>query len=259
MNQKEINYSIENTKLGNPTYIWQSGQERRFKLIEKNLRNIGAKNIIDIGCGVGAYAQKIYQKGYSIFGIDIESERIEEARKISKNAQSPDLLEFYRAVGDFLPFRDGSIDAIILNEVIEHVDDEYKVIKEINRVLRNNGIAIVFAPNILFPFETHGCYIGEKFIFKNIPLINWLPTKIRNKLVPHARIYTKKKIIKMFSIGDLKIEHHGYIFPGFNNIERRSKLIANLLRWISYKGEKRLFSRFGISHFMVVKKINQVN
>ena len=52
-----------------------------------------------------------------------------------------------------------------------------------------------------------------------------------------------------------KIEHHSYVFPGFNNIERRSKLLASVLRWMLYKGEQGFFSRFGISHFMIVKKI----
>ena len=53
----------------------------------------------------------------------------------------------------------------------------------------------------------------------------------------------------------MKIEHHSYVFPGFNNIERRSKLLASVLRWMLYKGEQGFFSRFGISHFMIVKKI----
>jgi 2-polyprenyl-3-methyl-5-hydroxy-6-metoxy-1,4-benzoquinol methylase len=256
MNKKDINNSIASTKLGNPTYVWQSGQERRLALVEENLAKISAKNIIDVGCGVGAYTQKIHQKGYNVFGLDVETKRIEEAKKILKTNPSSNLLEYMSAVGEFLPFKDSTIDAIILNEVIEHVDNEVKVVSEIERVLANQGIAIIFAPNILFPFETHGCYIGKKFIFKNIPLINWLPKKIRNKLVPHARVYSKKSIENLFSTNNMQIEHHGYIFPGFNNIERRSKFLAKILRRILYKIENGFFSCFGISHFMIVKKIN---
>tara|TARA_Y100001970_G_scaffold104847_1_gene131244 strand:+ start:3192 stop:3962 length:771 start_codon:yes stop_codon:yes gene_type:complete len=255
MNKKDINNSIATTKLGNPTYVWQSGQERRLDLVEKNLIRISAKNIIDVGCGIGAYAQKIHQKGYNVFGLDVEINRVQEAKKIAKINQDAKMLEYMSAVGEFLPFKDATIDAIILNEVIEHVDNEEKVIQEIERVLASQGIAIIFAPNILFPFETHGCYIGKKFIFKNIPLINWLPKKIRDKLVPHARVYSKKHIENLFSSDKMKIEHHSYVFPGFNNIERRSKLLASVLRWMLYKGEQGFFSRFGISHFMIVKKI----
>ena len=256
MNKKDINNSIASTKLGNPTYVWQSGQERRLTLIEAHLTKISAKNIIDIGCGVGAYTQKIYQKGYNVFGLDVETERIEKAKKIEEANQNTNILEYMSAVGEFLPFKNSTIDAIILNEVIEHVDNEVKVVSEIERVLAKRGIAIIFAPNILFPFETHGCYIGKKFIFRNIPFINWFPKKIRNKLVPHARVYSKKSIEKLFSTNSMKIEHHGYIFPGFNNIERRSKFLAKILRHILYKIENGVFACFGISHFMIVKKIN---
>ena len=48
MNKKDINNSITSTKLGNPTYVWQSGQERRLALVEENLAKISAKNIIDV-------------------------------------------------------------------------------------------------------------------------------------------------------------------------------------------------------------------
>ena len=256
MNKKDIDNSIANTKLGNPTYVWQSGQERRLALVEENLAKISAKNIIDIGCGVGAYTQKIHDKGYNVFGLDVETKRVEDAKKIIEIGSSSNMLEYMSAVGEFLPFKDSTIDAIILNEVIEHVDDEIKVVSEIERVLTNQGIAIIFAPNILFPFETHGCYIGKKFIFKNIPLINWLPKKIRNKLVPHARVYSKKSINTLFSTNKMKIEYHSYIYPGFNNIERRSKFLANALRGVLYRRESGFFACFGISHFMIVKKIN---
>ncbi|MDG1990195.1 MAG: class I SAM-dependent methyltransferase [Dehalococcoidia bacterium] len=256
MKNNDDKNSIAKNKLGNPTYVWQSGQDRRLQLIESSLKNNKSKTIIDLGCGVGAYAHAINQKKYNVFGLDIEHNRIMDAKNSMNNPQNSHFIEFCSAVGEALPFKNNIIDAIILNEVIEHVNNEVMVIQEINRVLKINGIAIIFAPNILFPFETHGCYIRGKFIFKNIPLINWLPRKIRNVFVPHARIYSKKEIVKLFSISGLQIDHHGYVFPGFNNLEKRSKILAKILRWILYRLENKFFAKFGISHFMIVKKIN---
>ena len=51
------------------------------------------------------------------------------------------------------------------------------------------GTCVVFAPNRLYPFETHGVYIGRRYVFGNIPLVNWLPDVARARLVPHARAY----------------------------------------------------------------------
>ncbi|PZC41117.1 MAG: Ubiquinone/menaquinone biosynthesis C-methylase UbiE [Chloroflexi bacterium] len=254
MNNEDKNKSIVKNKLGNPTYVWQSGQERRLKLIEKYLVENQSNIVVDLGCGVGAYAHAIHKKKYSVIGLDIDKERINEAKLKTKAMNNGEFIDFFISVGELMPFANNSIDAIILNEVIEHVDNEKMVIDEIDRILRPGGIAIIFAPNILFPFETHGCYIGKKFIFRNIPFINWLPKIIRNKLVPHARIYSKKNITGQFTTDNLKLQYHSYVFPGFNNLERRSKVLAKFLRWSTYKLEHNFFAQFGISHFMVVRK-----
>ena len=55
-----------------------------------------------------------------------------------------------------LPFLDNSLDIVVMNEVIEHVNNDHTTLREISRVLRNGGSCIIFAPNKLFPFETHG-------------------------------------------------------------------------------------------------------
>src|SRR5690606_39799722 len=96
---------------------------------------------------------------------------------------------FLGAAGEYLPLPDASIDVIVLNEVIEHVQDDRQTLRELARVLRPGGTAILYAPNRLYPFETHGIYLGRKYVFGNIPLVNWLPGPLRDRLVPHARAY----------------------------------------------------------------------
>ena len=95
------------------------------------------------------------------------------------------------SASETLPFRDAAFDVVVLNEVIEHVRDDAATLAEALRVIRPGGHIVIYAPNRLYPFETHGIYLGKKFVFGNIPFINWLPDPLRNKLVPHARAYTK--------------------------------------------------------------------
>ncbi len=64
-------------------------------------------------------------------------------------------------------------------------------LREALRVTKPGGKVIIFAPNRFYPFETHGVYLGKRYVFGNIPLVNYLPDPIRNRLVPHARAYTK--------------------------------------------------------------------
>ena len=109
-----------------------------------------------------------------------------------------------RAASETLPFRDGAFDVVVLNEVIEHVHDDAATVREALRVTRPGGHIVIYAPNRLYPFETHGIYLRSKFIFGNIPLINWLPDPLRNKLVPHARAYTRPHDYIAITIGALK-------------------------------------------------------
>ncbi len=66
-------------------------------------------------------------------------------------------------------------------------------------MIRPGGHIVIYAPNRLYPFETHGIYLGKRFVFGNIPLVNWLPDPLRNRLVPHARAYTKRGIRRTYA------------------------------------------------------------
>ena len=46
--------------------------------------------------------------------------------------------------------------------------------------LKPGGTIVAFAPNRLYPFETHGAYFGGRYVFGNIPLVNWLPDPLRD-------------------------------------------------------------------------------
>ena len=94
------------------------------------------------------------------------------------------------------------------------------------RAIAPGGHIIVYAPNRLFPFETHGIYIGDRFIFGNIPFVNWLPTAVRNRLVPHARAYTKSGIRRTYTRLGANVRAETYVYPGFDNIIARRKRLG---------------------------------
>ena len=140
--------------------------------------------VLDIGCGLGTYVNRISAFTDKAYGIDIDAPRVIEGR--GERRQEPRV-----GVGEALPYADGVFDGVILNEVIEHVNNDRDTLREALRVTRRGGRIVIFAPNRFYPFETHGVYLGERYVFGNIPLVNYLPDPVRNKLVPHARAYTK--------------------------------------------------------------------
>jgi len=231
--------------LGNPSFVWRFGQDRRLNLIRQYAPLEDAR-ILDIGCGLGVYVRKFRELSDRVCGIDIDAKRLRQGAKTT-----PGLM---LAVGEHLPFRDGTFDVIVLNEVIEHVRDDRATMREALRILRPGGRICVYAPNRLYPFETHGIYLGNRFIFGNMPLVNWLPDPLRNRLVPHARAYTRRGIRRVYDGLGARVLAETYVYPGFDNIIARRKRLGGMLRSLMYRAERTPLRTFGLSHFVVLQK-----
>src|ERR671932_1378084 len=153
-------------RLGHPSYVWRRGQDRRLSLI-RDYVDLQGKRILDIGCGLGMYVEKFRNFSDRVYGVDVDSDKVAQASQ-----RLPNIVE---APGEALPFPDESFDVILLNEVIEHVDDDRATIREAYRCLAPGGQIIIYAPNRLYPFETHGFYLFGRYYFRLLPLVNWLP------------------------------------------------------------------------------------
>ncbi len=216
-----------------------------MNLIER-IMPIQGKRVLDIGCGIGTFVKRFRQKTDRVVGIDVEHERVRRG-----SSELPNLLV---AVGERLPFRTESFDLVLLNEVIEHVQNDAQVIAEAVRVLAPQGVVIVFAPNRLYPLETHGVQLGGRFIYKLAPFVNWTPNFIRNRLVPHARAYLAKDIARLFAGLPVELVASTYVYPGYDKIAARSPRLGAALRKVTYALEATPLRRFGLSHFIAARK-----
>ena len=232
--------------LGHPSYVWRSGQERRLNLIRRYAR-LDGRQVLDIGCGLGAYVANFRRFTPYAYGMDVDAPRVHEGRRRGVD-------NLLLAAAETLPFKDGSFDVIVLNEVIEHVRDDAATLREACRVLRPGGDVVIYAPNRLYPFETHGVYLGRRYIFGNIPLVNWLPGALRRRFVPHARAYLAEDIRRLTRHLPAETVVHSYVYPGFDNIATRSPVLARLLRAVLYFLEHTPLQRFGLSHFVVLRR-----
>ncbi|HEY8492191.1 MAG TPA: methyltransferase domain-containing protein [Dehalococcoidia bacterium] len=232
-------------ELGNPSFVWRFGQDRRLALIRRYAA-LEDRRILDIGCGIGTYVKKFREFSPHVTGIDIDFERVREGAR-----SAPNLL---MAVSEHLPYRDAVFDVLLLNEVIEHVRDDRETLREAVRVTRPGGHIFIYAPNRLYPFETHGIFLGKRYVFGNIPLANYLPGPLRRRLIPHARAYLKRDIRRLVRGLDVTVVEHTFVYPGFDNIIRRSRLLGTVLRRVLYRAEQTPLRNFGLSHFVVLRR-----
>jgi len=229
---------------GEPSYVWRSGQERRLQMVRSWLPGDGT--LLDSGCGLGAYTRAMSEFFDHTVGLEIEEARAAEA-----------LAEGTTAIvssGERLPFDSGTFSTVFSNEVLEHTADDQQYLAESIRVLKSGGRLILFCPNRWHPVEQHGVFWRGKYHFGNIPLVNYLPDFLRNRLAPHVRAYAKRDLWKLIDTLPVEVVFYRRIFGGYDNVARKYPIFGRLLRRILYWLESTPFSVLGLSHLLVVQK-----
>lgn len=97
--------------------------------------------LLDVGCGSGAFLLHMRELGWTVFGVDADASAVRLARAaIGENA--------VRVGGvDEAPCEAGSVDAVTLSHVIEHLLDPEESLRECHRLLRPGGWLVVATPN----------------------------------------------------------------------------------------------------------------
>lgn len=232
---------------GEPSYVWRAGQERRLDMIVKAAEKRIRGDILENGCGVGMYVEHLSPFGGTVTGLEFDFERAAEAGQ-----NSPRIMN---AAGEHLPFPDRSFDLILSHEVIEHVQSDVDAIREMVRVLKPGGRAVIFVPNRWYPFETHGIYWRGNYHFGNKLFVNYLPRVWRDKLAPHVDVYTRGDMQKLFDGLSVRFIERTVIFGAYDNIIARLGAAGKILRAALQLLEKTPLKVFGLSHFWVIEKM----
>lgn len=110
-----------------------------------------AATVLDLGCGYGGTCIALAQSGASVIGVDLDEVRVRGAR-ILAGQQHPLLsISFEQASAEELPFSDAAFDLVVCADLLEHVEHQNFVVREISRVLRRGGLAYVSFPSLLSP------------------------------------------------------------------------------------------------------------
>ncbi len=95
---------------------------------------------LDIGCAYGFLVQTA-SKCFEAYGIDISKFAIQESSKFSSGIS--------RVSGSYLPFKDKSFDVVTIIDTLEHIPQLSRCLKDVVRILRDEGILFLQLPNPL--------------------------------------------------------------------------------------------------------------
>lgn len=227
---------------------------KRLSVIQR-YATLRGRRVLDCGCGAGDYVFALQALGADAWGIEYAREKL---------AKAPAPVVGRVSVGDLhdIALRDGSVDVALLNEVLEHVPDDGRALREVRRVLKPGGTLLIFSPNRRYPFETHGAYFkgSTRRIPHYVPLVPYIPLPIARTLVDFwARNYWPGELRRLVRQAGFDITHTDYVWQTFEGISNNQPaMIARtkgLLRLLSRTCERvPVLRTLGVSQVIVARK-----
>jgi 2-polyprenyl-3-methyl-5-hydroxy-6-metoxy-1,4-benzoquinol methylase len=124
----------------------------------------GRLRVLELGCGNGRIVTlPVGQEGYAVLGVDSHGPSIESAREHNRLENVRFQLSDFRDAP-----RTGDFDAVILSDVLEHVDDPGRMLDVARAALRPDGVLLVSIPNGYGPFEVEQYLIRKRIL---LPLL----------------------------------------------------------------------------------------
>jgi 2-polyprenyl-3-methyl-5-hydroxy-6-metoxy-1,4-benzoquinol methylase len=119
------------------TFFWKSAA---FQTDLLHLQGARVGRLLDVGCGSGEFLGVAAMEGWDCEGLDFDPEAVSAANKLpGVRARTGELISASYAASSF--------DAIVMNNLIEHVWNPKQIIAECHRILAPGGRLVVITPN----------------------------------------------------------------------------------------------------------------
>jgi SAM-dependent methyltransferase len=118
---------------------WHHARSRLTLGLLKSLEVHPPASILEVGCGWGLNLSALERAGYAVTGTDISRNILEKIDKPERRLIEADL-------NQPLPPDAGEYEAVLALDVIEHLDDDQGAVRQMARLLRPGGVAIISVP-----------------------------------------------------------------------------------------------------------------
>ena len=207
------------------------------------------RNILEIGSYLGAVSVSLKRLGYNISALDIpEFFQSPTLRKLYERNNIPFVGLNLKSVQ--LPFNSASLDAVILCEVLEHLNfNPLPVIKEIHRVLKEDGIFYLALPNHANVVNRIKLLMGRSIHNPIEDYFRQLDKKCNMIVGLHWREYTRFEIEQLLVRTGFKIDRQYYFSASEYGPISGGKQVLSFLKRILY-----CYPPFRPHHVVIARK-----
>jgi SAM-dependent methyltransferase len=174
----------------------------------------GEGKILDIGCGNGRYLTTMKKQGWQTFGVEINPKASKYAREeLSLDVSTGDVLD--------CKYQDKFFDVITMRHSLEHLYEPILTLKEVKRILKDDGLLVIAVPNI----DSFAAKVFKEYWHQlEIPI--------------HLIAFTPDSITKMLDSAEFKTKiiyydrHHSPLRRSLQNLnEGKYRLLSKLSRF----------------------------
>lgn len=110
----------------------------KIRTVKQFLGNLQDQHILDLGCGGGIFSHILSGAGAKIEGIDYSKAAVDFAK-----SRYPVLTFRQGSAYDLKTYSDASFDVVVMMDIIEHLSDQNKALREVHRLLKTEGRLII--------------------------------------------------------------------------------------------------------------------
>ena len=145
-------------KLGSDHW-WYRAKNNLIKMFLETFSGGGGSGdrsqaVLDIGCGAGNLSKDLQDLGYQVTSVDLSEDAI-------NYCYTRGLIRARVADAARLPFPSNYFDFAVASEILEHIQDDGKTMKEIRRVMKPGGVVIITVPAIPMLWSYQDVYWGH--------------------------------------------------------------------------------------------------
>ncbi len=183
-----------------------------FEWVDPQPNNV----ILDFPCGRGFYLNMFrYVSDCALVGADLDWEVLQKAGH--HVGHLPDVHLYHASIYD-MPFPDATFDAVVMSEVLEHLDDDVGALREAYRVLKPGGMVAITVPNANYPFLWDPINKTLETLFNRH--IQYGP--LAGIWANHVRLYNRRELHDAVTTAKFEIEDERafthYSFPFIHNL-----------------------------------------